>query len=111
MKSLNKVKHLRLLDGYRLSATFRDGFVGEVDLAPLFESPVGPLTKEFHQPGFFGSAYLDHGVISWPNGYSICSDVLRYYCEQGRVTSTEEMNSYFQTESESAAVLHDKPVK
>jgi hypothetical protein len=79
MKHLNRVKHLRLLGEHRLSVTFRDGFVGEVDLWPAFENPRGPLVRAFHEPGFFDQAYLDHGTVAWPNGYDICSDVLRYY--------------------------------
>src|SRR6266545_1878801 len=111
MKFGNKVKHLRLLEGHRASVTFRDGFVGEVDLGPLFETPPGPLIKDFCQPGFFGLGYLDHGVLSWPNGYSICSDVLRYYCEVGRVTSLDEMNAHFQPDAEPVAVMKDKPIQ
>jgi hypothetical protein len=112
MKYLNKVKHVRLLDEYRLSVTFRDGFVGEIDLWPAFENPRGPLTREFHEPGFFRQVYLDHGTVSWPNGYDICSDVLRYYCELGRVATQEEVNAYFARSPQTAGetlVMNDKP--
>ena len=112
MKHLNRVKHLRLVDEYRLSVTFRDGFVGEVDLWPCFENPRGSLTRAFHEPEFFQQVYLDHGTVSWPNGYDICSDVLRYYCELGRVSSREEMDAYFAPSAETAGgalVMNDKP--
>lgn len=111
MRHGNKVKHLRLLGEHRVSATFRDGFVGEVDLWPLFARPTGPLILAFHQPGFFDQAYLDHGTLSWPNGYDICSDVLRYYCELGRVCSQEDLDAAFnpQPTETSASLLNDKP--
>ena len=110
MKHLNKVKSVRHLEDFRLCIAFRDGFIGELDLWPIFENPRGPLTQAFQQQGFFEQMYLDHGTLSWPNGYDICSDVLRYYCEMGRVTSREEMNAYFDPAASTAPlVLNDKP--
>jgi len=110
LKYLNEIRGVRRLGGYRLRAVFQDGYIGEVDLWPLFANPIGPLTEPFADPGFFQKVFVDPDshVAAWPNGYDICSDVLRYYCEQGRVTSREEMNAYF-TEETPAPVLHDKP--
>jgi hypothetical protein len=110
MKFLNDVKSARPVGDYRLRATFQDGYVGEVDLWPLFAEPKGPLTETFADPQFFQKVYVDPEthVVAWPNGYDICSDVLRYYCEQGRVASREEMNAYF-TEEIEATVLKDAP--
>ena len=112
MKYLNDVKGVRALGGYRLCVVFRDGYVGEVDLWPLFADPKGPLTEPFHDVEFFQRVYVDPEirVAAWPNGYDLCSDVLRYYCEQGCVTSNEEMNEYF-THEEPISVLHDKPTQ
>jgi hypothetical protein len=50
--------------------------------------------------------------LSWPNGYDICSDVLRYYCELGRVATDEELEKYFAVEpkpADGALTLNDKP--
>ena len=82
----------------------------EVDLWPLFANPKGPLTEPFADRSFFQQVYVDpeSRVVAWPNGYDICSDVLRYYCEQGRVTSRDQMNAYF-TEETQASVLRDQP--
>ena len=108
MKFLNDVKGARPLDGFRLRVVFKDGYIGEVDLWPLFKKPKGPLTEPLTNPEFFGKLFVDPEthVVGWPNGYDICSDVLRYYCEQGRVTSREEMNAYF---TESVSVLKEEP--
>lgn len=91
-----------------MRVVFRDDYVGEVDLGPLFEKPRGPLTEPFRDSGFFQRAFLDEGALAWPNGYDLCPDVLRYYCEQGGVTSTEEIDSYFRDDRK-AALLHDRP--
>ena len=110
MKFGNHVKSVATLGDYRLRVVFKDGFVGEVDLRPLFANPKGPLTEPFRDPAFFQQVYVDPEtfVVAWPNSYDICSDLLRYYCEQGRVTSKEEMNAYFAPEP-AASALHDKP--
>jgi len=108
MKYLNRLKNFSLVGGYRVRLTFRDGYTGEVDLWPLFANPQGPLTEPFGDAAFFQKAFLDEGTLAWPNGYDICSDVLRYYCEQGRVTSKDELDSYF-IQAEFAPALHDKP--
>ena len=111
MKFLNEVKDIRPLGGYRLHVMFNDGYSVEIDLWPLFANPKGPITQSFKDPEFFNKVFLDPetGVVSWPSGYDICSDVLRYYCEEGSVTSNEEMNTYFNPEPSS--VLNDKPSK
>lgn len=110
MKFLNEVKSVRPLGGYRVRVVFGDGYIGEIDLWPLFAKPKGPLTEPFQDSDFFLKVYLDPEirVVAWPNGYDICSDVLRFYCEQGRVTSEGEMHAYF-TQEEPASVMHDKP--
>ncbi|MEO7297158.1 MAG: DUF2442 domain-containing protein [Verrucomicrobiota bacterium] len=108
---MNEVKNVQLLGGYRLHVGFNDGYSGKIDLWPLFSDPKGPITQPFKDVEFFNKVFLDTetGVVAWPNGYDICSDVLRYYCEQGRVTSKDEMNLYF--DPEPASVLNDKPSK
>src|SRR3954468_2372214 len=108
MKYLNRLKELTFLDGYRLRVTFRDDYTSEIDLSPLFANPKGPLTEAFRDPSFFQRAFLDEGTLACANGYDICSDVLRYYCEQGRVTSKEEMNAYF-TEDVRTSALREEP--
>src|SRR5438046_2748175 len=113
MKYLNKIKSVRSISGYRIRAVFADGFIGEVDLKPLMDEAKGPLLDPLRDAEFFQRVYVDGGAVSWPNGYDICPDVLRYYCEIGRVCSSEELNAAFTEaapESEpAAATLNDKP--
>ncbi len=105
----NSVKDVRLLEDYKVRVVFSDDYADDVDLAPLFQSRQGPLLQSLKDPALFGQVYVDGDSIAWPNGYDICPDVLRFYCEQGRVTSKEEMNAYFNPAP--TFVLNDKPSK
>ena len=115
MRFLNHIKSIRPVGGFRVRAVFQDGFIGEVDLAPLVNRARGPLLEALRDPDLFERAFVDEGSAAWPNGYDICPDVLRYYCELGRVCSDEEMNAAFneplETPETSASYLKDEPPK
>lgn len=89
-----------MLNGYRLAVTFGDGWVGVVDLSPLISDAPGPLISALRAPDFFCRVWVEDGVVTWPNSYGICSDVLRYWCELGRVCSPEELDEAFARELE-----------
>jgi hypothetical protein len=108
MKYLNRIKGFNLLRDYCIRLTFADDYSAELDLRPLFANPRGPLTEPFRDMNFFRRVFLDEGTLAWPNGYDISTDVLRYYCEQGRVTSDQEMHAYF-AEEPAPSVLRDQP--
>ena len=104
----NAINGLRATGGYRLRVVFRDGYIGEVDLWPLFENPKGPLTADFKDPALFPKAFVDHRAVAWPNGYDIDPDVLRYYCEIGRVCSYEELAAIFEQPELAQMTLNEK---
>lgn len=108
MRHGNGIKRVQATGGYRLRATFEDGFIGEIDLGPLFQKPSGPLTEAFQDPAFFAKVYVDFHAVAWPNGYDIDPDVLRYYCEMGRVCSRDELATAFENAEVSQAILKDK---
>jgi len=108
MNYCNVVKGVRAIGGYRLRAAFQDGYLGEIDLYPLFENPQGPLTAAFKDPALFPKAYVDHRAVAWPNGYDIDPDVLRYYCEIGRVCSYEELAAIFEQPELAQMTLNEK---
>jgi hypothetical protein len=108
MKFGNAIKDVRASGGYRLRVVFRDDYIGEVDLWPLIEKPRGPLTEAFQDPAFFAKVYVDLNAAAWPNGYDIDPDVLRYYCEMGRVVPREELAAAFEQRELSAMALNDK---
>jgi hypothetical protein len=104
----NAVKNVRATGGYRLRVVFQDGYIGEVDLWPLFEKPRGPLPEAFQDPAFFAKVFVDLDAAAWPNGYDIDPDVLRYYCETGRVCSYEELAAAFEQPEILPMTLNDK---
>ena len=59
---------VRQLGGFKLELEFSDGTVGERD----FESPLqrtGPMIAPLKDPEYFRRVFLEHGALTWPNGY------------------------------------------
>lgn len=112
MRMSNTIKSVRWLGGYRLKLVFDDGYVSELDFLPLVTAPRGPLEAPLKDEKFFQQVASDGFTIGWPNGYDICPDVLRFWCERGKVCSKQETDSAFLQmlpSKESASALHDKP--
>jgi hypothetical protein len=96
MNALNKVKSVRHLGDYRVRLVFRDGRAFDLDLRPICEG--GPVFEPLRDIAFFARVSVaDWGVIHWPNDADIDSDVLRYWCQLGRVATREETNAHFQS--------------
>ena len=93
MNMNNMVKGVRALDNYRLRVTFADGYVGTVDCSPLFELRDWPIVQKLRDMQIFRQVTVKHGVVTFPTGYDVCADVLRYYCERGYVCSQEEVDA------------------
>ena len=76
---------------------FQDGAEFVLDLLPLLESWRGnPIIEPLLADGEFQKAKLDYGTIVFPTGFDICPDVLRLWCEQGRVLSKSQTDEFFQ---------------
>ena len=111
MKLGNIVLEASPLGGHRLRVKFADGFVGETDLKSLPLHRRGPLVQALREEGFFQRVSVDEdcGVVAWPNGYDICADVLRRYCELGRACPEPELTAFFAPQAEEL-MLNDKPI-
>ncbi|MFZ5474543.1 MAG: DUF2442 domain-containing protein [Pseudomonadota bacterium] len=59
---------MTVLPGYRLAVTFQDGLSGIVDMAGLVNAKNAGIYAELADPTRFEQAFLDLGVIAWPNG-------------------------------------------
>ncbi len=73
-----RVTTVRVLSGYRLAVTFRDGTSGVVDCTPwLYEQEDGVFAP-LRDPLLFGQVYVNHeaGVIEWPNGANVAPETL-----------------------------------
>lgn len=80
---MNKVHKLKHLGEHRVAVQFTDGWNFAIDLEALADGP--GLASALMNEGFFQQGFLDHGVLTWPNGFDLCSDVLRVWCEAGKV--------------------------
>jgi hypothetical protein len=73
---LKDIVEVRPLEGYRLRLRFEDGVNGDIDVSELirFEGIFAPL----RDPRFFEQVRVhpELGVICWPNGADLDSDVL-----------------------------------
>ena len=109
MKLGNTVTEASPLGGHRLKVAFADGFAAETDLQGLPTFRRGPLVQALRNEVYFRRVTVDTecGVVTWPNGYDICADVLRLYCELGRVCSESELAEYFAPQTEEL-ILNDK---
>jgi len=77
------------------SFLYEDGLRAELDFNGFPGEPWTDFTACFRSEDFLSKAYLDHGVMTWPNSYDICPDVLRFWCEEGRITAQTETNAHF----------------
>lgn len=79
----------------RIFIRFADGLGTELDFTGYFEARPGPVTEPLLNEDAFTQAFLDHGVLTWPTGYDIDADVLRLWCERGRILPEAEMQAAF----------------
>jgi len=80
-----RITNIEYLGGYSLKLTFGDGYVGKIDLEPTF-SENDPLRDS----GAFLKGVCNGLTIEWPGGIDFCPDVLRLWCEKGRVLLQKE---------------------
>ena len=83
--------------GNRLSVVYSDGLSATLDFSEYLLHRSGPLVEQLRTASSFSSVCVDHGVLTWPNGYDICPDVLRFWCERGVVCSQAETDSHFES--------------
>ena len=113
MKMNNAVKSVRVLHDQLIRVAFSDGYVGQVDLSGLFRLHPGRLVEELRSPEQFGKVVVENDTLTFSNGYDICPDVLRFYCERGGVLSQAETDAAFaallrEEAPQTAAVAEDK---
>jgi len=79
-----KLKNIRIIDSYWLCLHFRDDFIAEIDFERWArKTSAGPLRKPLRDAEFFSRVYLDHGALTWPNGFDIDPCAVRHWAEQG----------------------------
>lgn len=74
MWDMNDVVSIEYRGDFVYWLQFDDGSNGEVDFADY--SREGTVFERFRDPGFFRSARIEGGTISWPNGADIAPETL-----------------------------------
>lgn len=78
------LQNIQLTDDFRLCLRFEDGYITELDFSKWLAAPkAGPLRKPLRDARHFAQVYLDHGVLTWPNGYDLAPDTVRAWAELG----------------------------
>jgi hypothetical protein len=87
------LKNIRHHGDFRIALAYEDGLVAELDFREHLENRSGPMIEPLQDQDYFSQATIDHGVLTWPNGYDVCPDVLRLWAEAGRVLGAAETNA------------------
>jgi hypothetical protein len=61
-------------DDFSLTITFKTGEVKRFDVTPFLHG--SEFFRELSDPVYFRQAFPDGSAVEWPNGQSLCSDVL-----------------------------------
>lgn len=72
-----RIASVRVVEAYVIELTFRDGSVGQVDLAPSIVGK-GGVFEVLNDPSVFGQVRVDpeSGTIVFPNGVDLDPDAL-----------------------------------
>ena len=92
---MHTVTNTKTLPEFRLQVTFTDGFSAVVDLKQHILKSDWPIVLPLKKAAFFRRVRVANGSIVWPNGYDVCPDVLRFWCEVGHATSQAETDAHF----------------
>jgi Protein of unknown function (DUF2442) len=78
---LNKIAEVKVLAPHVLRVTYTDGYSGVHDFAALVNEG-GPMAEPMRDADYFARVFLEYGALTWPNGYDICPDWLRFEMER-----------------------------
>ncbi|MFM8735665.1 MAG: DUF2442 domain-containing protein [Pirellulales bacterium] len=92
------VKDIRVAGRHRLAVAYEDGLAATLDFSEYLTLHVGPIIEPLRDQEIFATVQLDHGAVTWSTGFDICPDVLRFWCEQGRVCADQETDAYFESQ-------------
>ena len=80
-----RITGISFLEGFNVNLSFSDGFRARLDLAPAL-APDDPL----RYPILFLQGRTNALTVEWPGGIDFCPDVLRVWCEAGKVLPPQE---------------------
>lgn len=92
------IDSVRCIGNHRLAVVYADGLSAVLDFGAFLTEHDGPIIAALRDERTFSAVRLEHGVVVWENGFDICPDVLRFWCEQGRVCSDRETDAHFESQ-------------
>ncbi len=95
-----KITACRALADHELELTFADGFTARLVLRDVLW---GPVFEPLKDPAVFRQVRLEDDTIRWPNEADFCPDVLRCWCEAGRVLDQRQTDACFSRSVPTAA--------
>ncbi len=72
---LNKISTLKINGPYSIEIFFADQATGVHDFGELVRRE-GPMIEPLSDPDYFARGFVEQGVLTWPNGFDLCSDAL-----------------------------------
>jgi hypothetical protein len=94
----SSVAHIRDAGSWRLEVVYADGLNAVLDFTNFLAEHDGPVVEPLRDGVTFSAVRLEDGVVTWPTGFDICPDVLRFWSEQGRVCSDRETDAHFESQ-------------
>jgi hypothetical protein len=73
---LTKVVEIKPAEGFKLAVRFNDGTGGVHDFSKLIAEP-GPMIEPLRNEAYFKRVFIEHGALTWPNGFDIAPEWLR----------------------------------
>jgi hypothetical protein len=68
MTMLTEVRAAKPLGDFRLMIEFSNDTIGERDFSFITRKS-GPMAEPLKDPAYFQRAFIEDGVMTWPNGY------------------------------------------
>lgn len=83
MWDMNDVVKIEYKEGFVYHIIFDDGKSGDIDFSEYIRR--GPVFEPLRDLGFFKTATIEGGTISWPNGADVAPETLyeKISCQQG----------------------------
>jgi hypothetical protein len=90
----DRITAIEAIGGHRVRVTFRDGFMGEVDLTPLLDC--GPIFEPLRDESIFKQVTVARGAPLWPDDLDFSPGTLRAWCEAGKFMNDDETYSWME---------------
>jgi len=94
----SRVTRIRHAGSFQLEVAYTDALTAVLDFTKFLAEHDGPVVEPLRDGDTFSAVRLEDGVVTWPNGFDICPDVLRFWSEQGRVCSDSETDAHFEAQ-------------